>query len=446
MNKYAERVLAELREKAPWEKEFLQSVEEVFASLDKVLEANPQYEENRILERMVTPERIITFQVPWVDDNGDIQINTGYRVQFNGAIGPYKGGIRFHKSVNLSVLKFLGFEQTFKNSLTMLPMGGGKGGSDFNPNGKSDREVMAFCKAFMRELFRHIGPDTDVPAGDIGTGLREIGYLFGEYRRLANRFCGVLTGKGVGWGGSLIRPEATGFGAVYFVEHMLAMKNENIKGKRVAISGFGNVAWGAALKAVQLGAKVVTISGPDGYILDEAGLTEEKVAYMLTLRSSGKDIVAPYADKFPGSKFIAGRKPWEVPVDIAMPCATQNELGEADAKALVANNVKLVAEVSNMGCTAEAAACFHANKICFAPGKAVNAGGVATSCLEMSQNAGHTNWDAETVDMQLHKIMTGIHTACVKNGTCENGEIDYVMGANIAGFKRVADAMIAEGI
>ena len=445
MHPYAARVFEDLKAKAPWEKEFLQSVEEVFASLDSVLDEHPEYEENRILERMVTPERIVTFQVPWVDDKGKININTGYRVQFNGAIGPYKGGLRFHPSVTLSVLKFLGFEQTFKNSLTMLPMGGGKGGSDFNPKGKSDREVNNFCNAFMRELFRHIGPDVDVPAGDLGVGAREIGYLFGEYRKLANRYCGVLTGKGVGWGGSLVRAEATGFGAVYFLQHILSLKNEEISGKRVAISGFGNVAWGAALKAVQLGAKVVTISGPDGYILDEDGMTPEKVDYMLKLRASGQDIVAPYADKFPGSKFIPGRKPWEVPVDIAMPCATQNELNGDDAQALVNNKVKVVTEVSNMGCTPEAVACFQSNGITFAPGKAVNAGGVATSCLEMTQNAGHTHWDSDTVDHQLRKIMAGIHDACVRNGRTDNG-INYVVGANIAGFKRVAEAMIAEGI
>ena len=445
MHDYAARVFEEQQKKAPWEKEFLQSVEEVFASLDDVLKAHPEYEENCILERMVTPERIITFQVPWVDDNGKINVNTGYRVQFNGSLGPYKGGLRFHPTVTLSVLKFLGFEQTFKNSLTMLPMGGGKGGSDFNPKGRSVREVTDFCKAFMRELFRHIGPDTDVPAGDLGVGGREIGFLFGEYRRLANRFNGVLTGKTVGWGGSLIRPEATGFGAIYFLQHMLALKNEEIAGKRIAISGFGNVAWGAALKAVQLGAKVVTISGPDGYILDEDGMNLDKVEYMLSLRSSGKDIVAPYAEKFAGSKFIAGRKPWEVPVDIAMPCAIQNELNGNDAKNLVDNKVKYVAEVSNMGSTPEAISYFREKGITFAPGKAVNAGGVATSCLEMSQNAEHTSWDAETVDNQLRKIMAGIHNACVKDGNTADG-LDYVVGANIAGFKRVADAMVAQSV
>ena len=445
MNAYAERILQEcVVAKYPWEKEFIQSVTEVFESLTPLLDANPKYEQNKILERIVVPERIIQFQVPWTDANGELQINNGYRVQFNSALGPYKGGLRFHPTVNLSVLKFLGFEQMFKNALTTLPMGGGKGGSDFNPKGKTDLEVMNFCNAFMRELFRHIGPDTDVPAGDIGVGAREIGYLFGQYKRLANMFNGVLTGKGLGWGGSLVRSEATGFGAIYFVQHMLARQNQEIAGKRIAISGFGNVAWGAALKATQLGAKVVTISGPDGYILDEDGLNFDKVAYMLELRSSGRDIVAPYAEKFAGSKFFAGRKPWEADADIAMPCAIQNELNGDDAATLVANKIKWVAEVSNMGCTPEAIACFQNNGIPFAPGKAVNAGGVATSCLEMSQNAGHCYWTAEEVDARLHSIMTGIHEACVANGE-EDGKINYVAGANIAGFRKVADAMIAQG-
>ncbi len=446
MNEYAAKVLELRKSQAPWESEFIQSVTEVFESIGGLLESDSRYEKNRILERITVPERIVTFQVPWIDDNGEIQVNTGYRVQFNSAIGPYKGGLRFHPTVNLSVLKFLGFEQMFKNALTTLPMGGGKGGSDFNPKGKSDREIMTFCQNFMRELFRHIGPDTDVPAGDIGVGAREIGYLFGQYKRLANAFNGVLTGKGLGWGGSLVRAEATGFGAIYFVQHMLGLKNEKIEGKRVAISGFGNVAWGAALKAVNLGAKVVTISGPDGYILDEDGLTEEKVAYMLDLRSSGRDIVAPYAEKFAGSKFIAGRKPWEVPVDIAMPCAIQNELNGDDAATLVKNGVKLVAEVSNMGCRPEAIECFAQNGITFAPGKAVNAGGVATSGLEMSQNAGHGYWTAAEVDARLRGIMSGIHSACVNNGKQTDGSINYVAGANIAGFRTVAEAMIAQGI
>ena len=445
MNEYAQKVLELRKAQAPWETEFLQAVTEVFETIDSVIEADPRIEQNKILERMTVPERIVTFQVPWMDANNEIQVNTGYRVQFNSAIGPYKGGLRFHPSVNLSILKFLGFEQTFKNSLTTLPMGGGKGGSDFNPKGKTDREVMDFCNNFMRELFHHIGPDTDVPAGDIGVGAREVGYLFGQYKRLAHDFHGVLTGKGLNWGGSLVRSEATGFGAVYFVQHMLETFNQEITGKRVSISGFGNVAWGAALKATQLGAKVITISGPDGYILDEDGLNLDKVNYMLELRASGRDIVAPYAEKYKSGKFFAGKKPWEVPTDIAMPCATQNELSGEDAKALLDNKVQMVAEVSNMGCRPEAIACFQENNIPFAPGKAVNAGGVATSGLEMTQNAGHCYWSADEVDSKLRAIMSGIHTACVVNGQID-GRINYVAGANIAGFKKVADAMIAQGV
>ena len=445
MNEYAQKVLELRKAQAPWETEFLQAVTEVFETIDSVIEADPRIEQNKILERMTVPERIVTFQVPWMDANNEIQVNTGYRVQFNSAIGPYKGGLRFHPSVNLSILKFLGFEQTFKNSLTTLPMGGGKGGSDFNPKGKTDREIMDFCNNFMRELFHHIGPDTDVPAGDIGVGAREVGYLFGQYKRLAHDFHGVLTGKGLNWGGSLVRSEATGFGAVYFVQHMLETFNQEITGKRVSISGFGNVAWGAALKATQLGAKVITISGPDGYILDEDGLNLDKVNYMLELRASGRDIVAPYAEKYKSGKFFAGKKPWEVPTDIAMPCATQNELSGEDAKALLDNKVQMVAEVSNMGCRPEAIACFQENNVPFAPGKAVNAGGVATSGLEMTQNAGHCYWSADEVDSKLRAIMSGIHTACVVNGQTD-GRINYVAGANIAGFKKVADAMIAQGV
>ena len=445
MNEYAQKVLELRKAQAPWETEFLQAVTEVFETIDSVIEADPRIEQNKILERMTVPERIVTFQVPWMDANNEIQVNTGYRVQFNSAIGPYKGGLRFHPSVNLSILKFLGFEQTFKNSLTTLPMGGGKGGSDFNPKGKTDREIMDFCNNFMRELFHHIGPDTDVPAGDIGVGAREVGYLFGQYKRLAHDFHGVLTGKGLNWGGSLVRSEATGFGAVYFVQHMLETFNQEITGKRVSISGFGNVAWGAALKATQLGAKVITISGPDGYILDEDGLNLDKVNYMLELRASGRDIVAPYAEKYKSGKFFAGKKPWEVPTDIAMPCATQNELSGEDAAALVENKVQMVAEVSNMGCRPEAIACFQENNVPFAPGKAVNAGGVATSGLEMTQNAGHCYWSADEVDSKLRAIMSGIHTACVVNGQID-GRINYVAGANIAGFKKVADAMIAQGV
>lgn len=440
------KLMADLEVKHPGEKEFLQAVKEVLISIEDVYNQHPEFEKAKIIERLVEPERIITFRVPWVDDNGEVQVNIGYRVQFNSAIGPYKGGIRFHSSVNLSILKFLGFEQTFKNSLTTLPMGGGKGGSDFSPKGKSDAEVMRFCQAFMNELYRYIGPEVDVPAGDIGVGAREIGYLFGQYKKLTRDWSGVLTGKGLEFGGSLVRPEATGFGGLYFVNHMLDTKGIDIKGKTVAISGFGNVAWGAATKATQLGAKVITISGPDGYILDETGLNEEKIAYMLELRSSGNDICAPYAEKFPGSKFFAGKKPWEVKCDIALPCATQNELNGDDAKKLIANGVTCVGEISNMGCTPEAIDAFLDAKLLFAPGKAVNAGGVATSGLEMSQNAGHISWTAEEVDSRLHGIMEGIHNACVKYGTQSDGYVNYVKGANVAGFMKVANAMLAQGI
>lgn len=440
------KIMADLEAKHPGEKEFLQAVNEVLVSIEDVYNQHPEFEKAKIIERLVEPERIITFRVPWVDDNGEVQVNIGYRVQFNSAIGPYKGGLRFHSSVNLSILKFLGFEQTFKNSLTTLPMGGGKGGSDFSPRGKSDAEIMRFCQAFMSELYRYIGPEIDVPAGDIGVGAREIGYLFGQYKKLTRDWSGVLTGKGLSYGGSLVRPEATGFGSLYFITQMLGTKGIDIKGKTVAISGFGNVAWGAATKATQLGAKVITISGPDGYILDEAGLNEEKIAYMLELRSSGNDVCAPYADKFPGSKFFAGKKPWEVKCDIAIPCATQNELNGDDAKQLLANGVICVGETSNMGCTPEAIDAFLEAKILFAPGKAVNAGGVATSGLEMSQNAGHISWTAEEVDQRLHGIMEGIHAACVKYGTQADGYVNYVKGANVAGFMKVADAMLAQGI
>ena len=375
-----------------------------------------------------------------------VQVNLGYRVQFNNAIGPYKGGLRFHPSVNLSILKFLGFEQIFKNALTSLPMGGAKGGSDFNPKGKSDAEIMRFCQAFMTELWRYIGPETDVPAGDIGVGGREIGYLYGMYRKLARENTGVLTGKGLTYGGSLVRSEATGFGAIYFVKQMLAKAGDLLAGKVIAISGFGNVAWGAALKALQEGAKVVTISGPDGYIYDEVGLDEEKIAYMLELRASNNDVVAPFADRFPGARFIADRKPWEVKVDIAMPCATQNELDGEDAAQLLANGVQYVAEVSNMGCTPEAIDAFIAHRILYGPGKAVNAGGVATSGLEMAQNAMKLNWGAAEVDEKLHEIMTSIHTACVQYGTEPDGYINYMKGANIAGFMKVARSMVEQGV
>lgn len=424
------------------ETEFHQAVEEVIETVWDTYQSNPKYKANKILEKMVEPERVIIFRVPWIDDKGEVQINRGFRVQFNSAIGPYKGGLRFHPSVTLGGLKFLGFEQTFKNSLTTLPMGGGKGGSDFNPKGKSDNEVMRFCQSFMTELCKHIGPDTDVPAGDIGVGGREIGYLFGQYKRICNEFTGVLTGKAREFGGSRVRPEATGYGTVYFAQHMLKEKGDDIKGKTVALSGFGNVAWGAAEKLVQLGAKVVTISGPDGYIYDEKGLTQEGVDYMLELRASNNDIVAPYAGQF-GAKFIPGHRPWEVKCDIAFPCAIQNELNEEDAKQLVANGCRMVVETSNMGCTAEAVKYLNEHTA-FAPGKAANAGGVAVSGLEMSQNSMRYSWTAEEVDAKLSQIMKEIHDTCVKFGK-SNGKIDYVKGANIGGFIKVAEAMCAQG-
>ena len=443
---YVQRIIEQVKAKDADQPEFIQAVTEVLESLEPVIEAHPEYEEAGLLERIVEPERIITFRVPWVDDAGKVQVNRAFRVQFNSAIGPYKGGLRLHPSVNLSILKFLGFEQIFKNALTTLPMGGAKGGSDFNPKGKSDREVMRFCQAFMTELWRHIGPQTDVPAGDIGVGGREIGYLYGMYRKLAQENTGVLTGKGMTYGGSLIRPEATGFGAVYFLRQMLEKAGMDIKGQTIAISGFGNVAWGAATKATELGAKVVTISGPDGYIYDPAGLDAEKIAYMLELRASNNDVVEPYAKKFPGSQFFAGKKPWEVKVDIAMPCATQNELDGEDAKQLLANGVKVVAEVSNMGCRPEAIDAFIAAKIPYGPGKAVNAGGVATSGLEMTQNSQKLNWTAEEVDAKLHQIMSSIHHACVEYGTEKDGYLNYMKGANIAGFMKVAKSMVEQGV
>lgn len=439
-------ILSNLEAKHPGEKEYLQAVKEVLLSVKDVYNEHPEFEKAKIVERMVEPDRIFTFRVAWVDDNGEVQTNIGYRVQFNNAIGPYKGGIRFHASVNLSILKFLGFEQTFKNALTTLPMGGGKGGSDFSPRGKSDAEIMRFCQAFILELWRNLGPDRDVPAGDIGVGGREVGYMFGMYKKLAQEHTGTFTGKGLEFGGSKIRPEATGFGACYFVRNMLKTKGEDFAGKTVAISGFGNVAWGAALKATQLGAKVVTISGPDGYIYDPDGISGKKIDYMLQLRASGEDIVAPYAEKFPNSKFYAGKKPWEVKVNIAMPCATQNELGKEDAENLVKNGVLCVGEVSNMGCTPEAIDTFISNKVMYGPGKAVNAGGVATSGLEMSQNAMHLSWSEAEVDEKLHGIMNDIHTQCVKYGTETDGYINYMKGANIAGFMKVAHAMMEQGI
>lgn len=440
------KLLEALALRHPGENEYLQAVREVLVSVEEVYNQHPEFEANQIAERLVEPDRIFTFKVPWVDDRGKVQVNLGYRVQFNNAIGPYKGGLRFHSSVNLSILKFLGFEQIFKNALTTLPMGGAKGGSDFNPKGKSDAEIMRFCQAFMTELWRYIGPETDVPAGDIGVGGREIGFLYGMYRKLARENTGVLTGKGLTYGGSLVRPEATGFGAIYFVKQMLAKAGDQLAGKVIAISGFGNVAWGAALKALQEGAKVVTISGPDGYIYDEVGLDEEKIAYMLELRASNNDVVAPFADRFLGARFIAGRKPWEVKVDIAMPCATQNELDGEDAAQLLANGVQYVAEVSNMGCTPEAIDAFIAHRIVYGPGKAVNAGGVATSGLEMAQNAMKLNWGAAEVDRRLHEIMASIHAACVQYGTEPDGYINYMKGANIAGFMKVAHSMVEQGV
>ena len=434
--------MASLEARHPGEPEFLQAVKEVLLSIKDVYDKHPEFEKAALLERLVEPERIITFRVPWVDDNGKVQVNLGYRVQFNSAIGPYKGGLRFHASVNLSILKFLGFEQTFKNALTTLPMGGGKGGSDFSPKGKSDAEIMRFCQAFMNELHRYIGPEIDIPAGDIGVGGREIGYLFGQYKKLTRDFSGVLTGKNLEFGGSLIRPEATGFGGLYFVNEMLQTRGIDIKGKTVAISGFGNVAWGAVTKATQLGAKVITISGPDGYIYDPDGISGEKIDYMLELRSSGNDICAPYAEEFPNATFVPNKRPWEVKADIALTCATQNELNGEDAQTLINNGVLCVGEISNMGCTPEAIDLFVEKKMLYAPGKAVNAGGVATSGLEMSQNAMHLSWSADEVDQKLHHIMHGIHHQCLQYGTEPDGYINYVKGANIAGAK----AMMAQGI
>ncbi len=428
------------------EPEFLQAVKEVAEAVIPYIEENPKYKGKKLLERMIEPERVISFRVPWVDDKGEIQVNRGYRIQFNSAIGPYKGGLRFHSTVNQSILKFLGFEQIFKNALTTLPMGGGKGGSDFNPKGKSDAEVMRFCQSFMSELFRHIGPNVDVPAGDIGVGGREIGYLFGQYKKLKNEFAGVLTGKGLSFGGSLIRPEATGFGVVYFAEQMLATKGLDLKDKLVAVSGFGNVAWGAITKANQLGAKVVTISGPDGYIYDPDGISGKKIDYLLRLRATNNDVVAPYADQFPEATFYPGKKPWEQKVDIALPCATQNELHKEDAKNLIDNGVIAVVEGANMPSTPEAIKIFKAAKILYSPGKASNAGGVAVSGLEMSQNSLRFNWTAEEVDAKLKRIMKDIHDNAVKYGKQADGWVDYEKGANIAGFVKVADAMLAQGV
>ncbi|MFH1937540.1 MAG: NADP-specific glutamate dehydrogenase, partial [Bacteroidota bacterium] len=406
----------------------------------------PQFESGNIIDRIIDPDRIYTFKVSWVGDNGKVHVNRGYRIQFNNAIGPYKGGLRFHPSVNLSILKFLGFEQVFKNSLTTLPMGGAKGGSDFDPKGKSNGEIMRFCQGFMLELWKIIGPETDVPAGDIGVGGREIGFLYGMYKKLARENSGVLTGKGLNWGGSLIRPEATGFGTVYFANEMLNTKGDSLTGKIVALSGFGNVAWGAAIKATELGANVVTISGPDGYVYDPDGITGEKIDYLLDLRASNEDIVKPYTYEFPTAQFHQGKHPWEVQCDIALPCATQNELNKEDAQHLINNGVLCVAEGANMPSTPEAVELFLENKVLFAPGKAVNAGGVSTSGLEMSQNAMKLSWPLTEVDSRLQQIMSSIHEQCVKHGTDPDGYVNYVKGANVAGFLKVANAMLDQGI
>ena len=440
-------IMARLQAKYPTEKEYLQAVQEVLESIEEVYNQHPEFEKAKIVERLVEPDRIFTFRVTWIDDNGEVQTNLGYRVQFNSAIGPYKGGLRFHKAVTPSMLKFLGFEQTFKNALTTLPMGGAKGGSDFDPVGKSNAEIMRFCQAFMLELWRCIGPDQDIPAGDVGVGGREIGYLNGMYQKLARQYhTGVLTGKGATWGGSILRPEATGFGALYFTQHLLHKAGKDIAGQKVCISGFGNVAWGAVKKATQLGAKVVAISGPDGVCHIPEGMTPEMNEYMLDMRASNRNMVEDLATKFPGQvQFIAGKKAWSIPCDIALPCAFQNELSEDDAKELKANGCWCCCEVSNMGCQPGAIHFFQNNGVLFAPGKAVNAGGVATSGLEMTQNAAHLSWSAQEVDDKLHWIMQSIHEQCVKYGTRPDGSVDYVKGANIAGFMKVAQAMLEQG-
>ncbi len=447
MNAYVQEVLNKVAKRDKNEPEFLQTVEEVLKSLETVIEQHPEYEKAGLLERLVEPERVIEFRVTWMDDAGKVNVNRGFRVQFNSAIGPYKGGLRFATHVNLSVMKFLAFEQTFKNSLTSLPMGGGKGGSDFDPNGKSDSEIMRFCQAFMTELQRHIGPNIDVPAGDIGVGGREIGYLFGQYKRIRGAYeNGVLTGKGASFGGSLIRPEATGFGAVYYLNEVLKHENDSIEGKTVAISGFGNVSWGVAMKASQLGAKVVTLAGPDGYIYDPEGVSsQEKWDYMLEMRNSGRNKVKDYADKF-GVEFFPGQKPWGRKVDICMPCAYQNEIGMVEAEQILANGTKYYIEVANMPTTNEALYFLMDKGLVVAPSKAVNAGGVAVSGLEMSQNSERLAWAAEEVDAKLHTIMENIHAASAKAADeCGLG-YNLVAGANIAGFKKVADAMMAQGL
>ena len=445
MNDYVETLMADVKAKNPSEPEFHQAVEEVLDSLTVVLERHPEYRSMKILERMVEPERVITFRVPWMDDQGEIHINRGFRIEMNSAIGPYKGGLRFHPSVTLGILKFLAFEQVFKNALTTLPMGGGKGGSDFDPKGKSDNEIMRFCQSFMTELFRHIGPNTDVPAGDIGVGAREIGFLYGQYKRLKNESTGVLTGKGINWGGSLIRPEATGFGVVYFAQEMLKTRNTDFEGKTVAVSGFGNVAWGAVQKVNELGGTVVTLSGPDGFIYDPAGVKEEKLDYLIKLRASNKDAVEDYSKEFK-VEFFAGKKPWSVKVDVALPCATQNEIYEKEAKELVKNGCYCVCEGANMPTTIKGYKVFTEAGILYAPGKASNAGGVATSGLEMSQNSMRLPWSREEVDNRLHEIMVRIHNTCLTTAEKFGAPGNYVNGANIAGFLKVADAMLDQGL
>jgi glutamate dehydrogenase (NADP+) len=441
-----DKLMIDLEKKHPGELEYLQAVREVLESIEEIYNQNPQFESAAIIERLIEPDRVFTFKVPWVDDQGQAHVNIGYRIQFNNAIGPYKGGLRFHPSVNLSILKFLGFEQIFKNSLTTLPMGGAKGGSDFNPKGKSNAEIMRFCQSYMLELWKIIGPDTDVPAGDIGVGGKEIGYLYGMYKKLACEHTGVLTGKGRNWGGSLIRPEATGFGTVYFAEEMLKTRGESFKGKIVTVSGFGNVAWGAIMKATELGARVVTISGPDGYIYDPDGISGEKILYLLELRASNQDIAKPYSFEFPNSQFHEGKRPWEVKCDIALPCATQNELDGTDAAMLVKNGCMCVSEGANMPSTPEAIETFLENKVLYGPGKAANAGGVSTSGLEQTQNAMKLSWTAEEVEEKLHQIMRNIHESCVKYGKEPDGYVNYMKGANIAGFMKVANAMLDQGV
>lgn len=444
-NPKVDAFMAKVIAKNPNEPEFLQAVREVVESLMPFIEENPKYKDHKILERMVEPERIIIFRVPWIDDKGDIQVNRGYRIQMNSAIGPYKGGIRFHPTVNLSILKFLAFEQVFKNSLTTLPMGGGKGGSDFDPKGKSDNEVMRFCQSFITELYRHIGHNTDVPAGDIGVGGREVGYMYGQFRRIVNEFTGVFTGKGVGWGGSLIRPEATGYGAVYFAEEMLKTRGESFKGKTVVVSGSGNVSQYATEKVNELGGKVVTLSDSNGYIYDPKGIDDEKLKYVMWLKNVKRGRIKEYAEKY-GCEYYDNKTPWEIKCDIALPCATQNEINGMDAQLLVKNGCICVSEGANMPSTPEAVEIFIENKVLYGPGKAANAGGVATSGLEMTQNSLRMSWTREEVDRHLHQIMVNIHNTCVKYGTKNDGYINYVDGSNIGGFVKVADAMIAQGI